>query len=139
MTRVGEVAGTPQYIAPRGGQRRGADARADVHALGAGAVLPAHRRATVRGETPAALLAAVNEPVVPPSLRAPGRAARRRAAGAGVPGQGSDQRPADGAALATALAALACAGTWHPTQPPPPIGEAALAPTGLATNAPTVV
>ncbi|MBL8620093.1 MAG: serine/threonine protein kinase [Myxococcales bacterium] len=140
VTRVGEVAGTPQYIAPEVASGAAADARADVYALGAVLYYLLTGAPPFGGETPAALLlAAVNEPVVPPSLRAPDVPRDVEQLVLACLAKAPDQRPADGAALATALATLACAGTWHPTQPPPPIGEAALAPTGLATNAPTVV
>ena len=95
MTRVGEVAGTPQYIAPEVASGAGAGARADVYALGAVLYYLLTGTPPFGGPTPAALLlAAVNEPVVPPSLRAPGLLSSSTNTGMTGPGAAAAQNAA---------------------------------------------
>ncbi|HEY4181121.1 MAG TPA: serine/threonine-protein kinase [Kofleriaceae bacterium] len=106
VTRIGEVAGTPSYMAPEVASSMGFDARADVYSLGAVLYYLLTGSPPFVAEDPALLLAAHrNEPVVPPSLRAPAPVdADLEAIVLKCLAKKDKDRYADGAELAEALA-----------------------------------
>jgi serine/threonine-protein kinase len=118
VTAIGEVAGTPSYMAPETADGAAADARSDVYALGGVLYHLLTGAPPFAAESASALIYAHrHEPVVVPSLRAPapiGDDLERIVLTCLA--KSPAERFADGAALADALARTAAFAAWHPGQ-----------------------
>ena len=116
ITSIGEVAGTPSYMAPETIAGQSADARTDIYALGAVLYyLLTGAPPFVADDSAAVMYAQRHDPVVPPHLRTTApidddleQIVLRCLAKA------PDERFADGTGLADALARTAASTTWVP-------------------------
>ncbi|HJL14669.1 MAG TPA: serine/threonine-protein kinase, partial [Sandaracinaceae bacterium LLY-WYZ-13_1] len=116
LTRTGAVAGTPSTMSPEVIQGAPATPASDVYGLGAVLYFALTGQPPFVGEVPSqTLVAHVQDPVVPPSVRAPhvvpsdldARVIRALA-------KDPAERYADGRAFAAALASCGVAGRWVP-------------------------
>jgi serine/threonine-protein kinase len=141
VTAIGQVAGTPSYMAPEIASGDVADARTDVYALGGVLYcLLTGKPPFVADDAAAMMYAHRHEPVVPPHLRADAPIdADLEAIVMRCLAKAPADRFADGAALADALATTAAFGTWQPSLAPPLPDRAKLgaAPSTATASGPT--
>ena len=121
VTAIGEVAGTPHYMAPDIIACEAADARTDVYALGGVLYyLLTGKPPFVAADSTSLMYAHRHEPVVPPHLRSDQPIdADLEAIVLRCLAKAPADRFADGAAVAEALAATAAFATWDPSHAPP--------------------
>jgi eukaryotic-like serine/threonine-protein kinase len=119
LTQTGHVAGTPVTMSPEVIRGGAATPASDVYGLGAVMYFALTGRPPFLGEAASSTLVAhLEEPVVPPSVRSPHMIAKDvEAIVLRCLEKKPEDRFADGRALADALCASSAAGRWVPTTP----------------------